>query len=70
MNHPLVDRTLLTGYPNGEDHLEIGTDPLGNEVYTGDKILVLDDEFYLAEELSSDAIEVLENHEATYKFAK
>lgn len=70
MDHPLVERAMLTGYPYSDKRQEVGTDGLNKEVYTGDQIMIYEDEFYLVDELSSDAIEVLERHGATYEIAE
>ncbi|MBU5594888.1 hypothetical protein KQI76_06895 [Amphibacillus sp. MSJ-3] len=60
MEHPAVYRTRQTGYPGKEPNI-YGTDARGNEVYVGDEIYIYDEEFWLADELSQDAIEVLEH---------
>lgn len=70
LEHPAITQTERTGYPYSDRRKEYGTDPLGNEVYTGDEMLVYEDEFYLVETLSSDAIEVLETHGASHEIAK
>lgn len=70
IEHPAIARTLRTGYPYSPKREMVGTDSLGNEVFSGEEILEFMDEFYLVEELSSDAIEILEQHGATYKIAK
>lgn len=70
LEHPAITETNLTGYPYSPRREEYGVDGLGNEVYEGDEILVLDDEFYLVEELISDSVEILEIHGAIYKIAK
>lgn len=70
LEHPTITRARSYGYPYSDKRQEVGKDPLGNEVYTGDEILVLHDEFYLVQELLPQSIEVLEHHGATYKFAK
>lgn len=70
MQHPTITRTLKTGYPYSPKRQEVGVDPLGNAIFTGNEILVYEDEFYLVEKLSPDAIEVLEVHGATYQVAK
>lgn len=70
MQHPTITRTLRTGYPYSPRREEYGVDALGNEVYVGEEILVLDDEFYLVNELITDSIEILEIHGAVYKIAK
>lgn len=70
IQHPVITQMERTGYPYSERREEVGVDPLGNMVYDGDEILVIDDEFYLVEELSIDAIEILERHGAVYMTAK
>lgn len=73
LQHPEITRAMRTGdtsYPYSARRREVGTDPLGNEVYAGDEILEFDDDFYLVSELSPDAIEILEHHNAIYKIAK
>lgn len=47
-----------------------GEDSLGNEVMEGDEILVLDDEFFRKEDLSYDAIHILEMFGAEEKIAE
>ncbi|WP_029265760.1 hypothetical protein [Virgibacillus alimentarius] len=70
IQHPEITRTLRTGYPYSPKREEYGIDALGNEVFTDEEILEYEDEFYLVEELSADAREILENHGAIYKVAK
>ncbi|PAE27883.1 hypothetical protein CHI07_16925 [Paenibacillus sp. 7884-2] len=70
MQHPIIDRIESTGYPYSAKRGIISKDPFGNDVLPGDEMLVLDDDFYLVEELSGDAVEILERHGATYKIAK
>lgn len=71
MNHPIVDQMERTGYPAYSPSREqYKVDPLGNEVYSGDDILVLNDEFFLVETMSAEAIEVLELLGASYEIAK
>lgn len=70
LQHPAITRTLRTGFPFSERREEWGIDALGNEVFTGDEILEFMDEFYLVEELSDDAREILEQHGGIYKIAK
>ena len=48
----------------------LGEDSLGNEVMEGDEILVLDDEFFRKEDLSYDAIHILEMFGAEEKIAE
>jgi len=47
-----------------------GEDALGNEVFEGDEILVLDDGFFRKEDLSYDAIKILQMFGAEEKIAK
>lgn len=47
-----------------------GEDALGNEVFEGDEILVIDDEFFRKEDLSYDAIQILEMFGAVEKIAE
>ena len=49
---------------------EYGIDGLGNEVFSGDEILVLNDEFFLRETLLCESIELLEKLGASYAIAK
>jgi len=70
LEHPVIEQINRTGYPFSDRREEYGTDGLGNEVFKGEEILVLDDEFFLVEELSMDAIEILEILDADYEIAK
>lgn len=70
MDHPMVAEMERTGYPRGRALEVYGTDALDNEVYEGDRILVLNGEFYLVETLMSDSIEILETHGAHYEIAE
>ncbi|MGY6765722.1 hypothetical protein ACW73O_11865 [Faecalibacterium prausnitzii] len=48
-----------------------GEDALGNEVFEGDEILVIDDEvFFRKEDLSYDAIQILDMFSAEEKVAE
>ena len=69
MQHPMITRIEKYGYPEPEPEV-YGTDFFGNEVYEGDLILVIDDEFFLKDELSLDAIKILELFGATEEIAK
>lgn len=66
-DHPVIARMQMLGYFNQSRY--IGNDALGNEVYAGDEILEHDNEMFLKEELSSDAIEILELFGAISKIA-
>ncbi|GGB61367.1 hypothetical protein GCM10011409_43280 [Lentibacillus populi] len=71
MNHPLIDQIERTGYPAYSPRREeYKVDPLGNEVHSGDQILVLNDDFFLTETMGAEAIEVLELLGASYEIAK
>ena len=70
MQHPMIDRIQTKGYPFSHRREIVGTDSLGNEVFTGEEIIFFQDEFFLVEELSEDAVEILEMLGADYKVAK
>ncbi|WP_068672309.1 hypothetical protein [Oceanobacillus sp. Castelsardo] len=71
MEHPLIERTIRTGFPiYSPRREEYGIDALGNEVFCGDEILVYEDEFFLVETLMNETKEALEAIGATYEFAK
>ncbi|WP_019377702.1 hypothetical protein [Virgibacillus halodenitrificans] len=70
MNHPLVERTLETGYPYSPKRETVGDDLLGNEVLPGDEVMVYNDEFLLVEGLTNQTKEVMELLGATYEQAK
>lgn len=70
MNHPMVAEMERTGYPKEYEPSIYGTDSLGYVVYTGEEILVLEDEFYLKENLISESIEILNKHGATSEVAQ
>ncbi|GGP17178.1 hypothetical protein GCM10011346_52070 [Oceanobacillus neutriphilus] len=70
MDHPAIERAMHTGYPYSERRQMFGEDGLANDVHVGDEILKFDGEFYRVEDLSVDAIEILEKHGADYEIAK
>ncbi|WP_080875581.1 hypothetical protein [Oceanobacillus timonensis] len=70
LEHPDITRVRRTGSPYSERRQMYVTDGLGNDVHSGDEILKLDDEFYLVDELSADAREILEQLGAGYEIAK
>jgi len=70
LEHPAITRTRRTGYPYSERREMWGIDGLSNDVYTDDEILDFMGEFYLVDNLSLDAIEILEQHGAIYKIVK
>lgn len=70
MDHPMVERIERTGFPYSDRREVYGEDPFGNEVFAGDEILKLEDEFFLVDELSEQTKEALEAVGATYMIAK
>lgn len=71
MEHPEITHIRRTGYPKYNERTGLyGVDSLNREVYTGDEILVLDDHYYLVDELLQESIEVLEGLGAIYKVAE
>lgn len=60
MDHPMILEIERTGYPYGYENDLRGTDSLGNEIYKGDKVYVLNDEYFLADELTPQSTEILE----------
>lgn len=70
MQHPIIDRIEATGYPYSERRQMVVEDGLGREVHSGDQMIVFRGEFYNVDKLPDDAIEILEQHGATYKIAK
>lgn len=71
MNHPMIMEIMRTGYPMGYGEPEhAGVDSLGNEILVGDEIMILDDEVFVKEELSHDAVVILELFGAVYEIAE
>ncbi|UOQ43381.1 hypothetical protein MUN89_15845 [Halobacillus salinarum] len=61
MNHPVTDQLQATGVPvNVLEPGFYGTDALGNEVFEGDPIYVVNDEFFLKEALIYESTQLLE----------
>jgi len=61
MDHPEVLMAMQTGYPSyNQPENPIGEDSLGNAIYSGDELFVVNDEWFVIEELTYNAIEVLE----------
>jgi hypothetical protein len=58
LEHPAITKVNRTGYLHPEPK-HYGFDFFGNEVMVGDEILVLDDEFFLKEEMFDETIQVL-----------
>jgi len=62
---PIIKTIERTGYPPGvREPKVLFEDSLGHEVYEGDEVIEFDEEIYLIQELSSDAIEILKKHGA------
>lgn len=71
LQHPEITFIRRKGFvPISYKREEYGVDPLGNEVMTGDNILVINDEFFLVDELFQETIEALEVVGATHEIAK
>lgn len=61
MDHPVIKEVETWGYPKSNTlHDYVMTDSFNNEIYTGDEYLVYEDEIFLADALTLNAIEVLE----------
>lgn len=70
MDHPMIMEIEATGYPYGYENNFVGTDSLGYEIYRGDKVLMLNDEYFVEHELMYETREVLQRLGADYKIAK
>ena len=69
-DHPIIEQVEQWGYPHKTGHEYVMVDSFKNEIYKGDEYYQLDDEIYLIEPLSNDAIEILKTHGATKLVAK
>ena len=69
IDHPDIRRVIRTGYPEQEPKF-YGFDFFGHEVSEGEEIMTLDDDFFLKEELSRDAIAILHYMGAKSEIAK
>ena len=71
IEHPDITHIRRTGYSKYNERTGLyGVDALGNEVYKGDEILVLDDTYFLTDELLGQTEEVLKLFGATYHIAE
>ena len=71
MEHPEITTIERTGYPSWSKETEIiGVDSMGVEIYEGDEVFVIGDEVFVKEELSCDAVEILEKIGADLEIAK
>ncbi|WP_079480594.1 YqaI family protein [Halobacillus salinus] len=60
MDHPFIEQIERSGFPKEvEESNQYGIDGLGNEVFAGDEIYVINDEFFLKETLHHDSRELL-----------
>ncbi|MGP4061476.1 hypothetical protein [Halobacillus sp. H74] len=70
LNHPVIDQIERTGHPFGIPEPEhYGLDGLGNEVFAGDEIYILNEEFFLKETLMYESRELLKTLGAEEKKA-
>ncbi|WP_082235003.1 hypothetical protein [Halobacillus massiliensis] len=60
ITHPVIKQIQHFGYPVEVHENQYGLDALGNEVFEGDLIFVLNEEFFLKETLIQESIELLE----------
>ncbi|WP_121639359.1 hypothetical protein [Virgibacillus sp. Bac330] len=61
MEHPEITQIRQYGYPKMNVYTnQYGIDALGNEVFSGEEILVIEEAFFLVGELEDQAKEVLE----------
>lgn len=69
MDHPMLQRINRTGYPQTERKV-IRVDQFGKPIFVNDELLCIEDIEFVAEELSSDAKEILTMLGATYQIAE
>ncbi|MEF2293109.1 hypothetical protein [Virgibacillus dokdonensis] len=71
MEHPEITQIRQYGYPKMNVYTnQYGIDALGNEVFSGEEILVIEETFFLVGELEDQAKEVLEVLGGRYDFAQ
>ncbi len=70
MDHPMLLEIQRTGYPYGYENDYMGEDSLGNEIYKGDRVYVINDNYFLADSLVEETKEVLEMLGAITKCAE
>jgi hypothetical protein len=58
MDHPLIERTLRTGYPYPIDEAHHGTDFWGNEIVRGEDVVEIDGDLVLQDDLQQYLSEV------------
>lgn len=69
MDHPDISRIRRTGYAQSEPKV-LRADAFGRPIFLDDELLCIDDIEFLADELSTDAREVLTMTGATYRNAE
>lgn len=69
MDHPIIKEMETWGYPKRTGYEYVAVDSMNNEIYPGDEYFEFDDELFLIEALTADAIEVLEIIGAERKIA-
>lgn len=60
MEHPIIKNMMMTGDPNGITHEPVAVDINGEDIYRGELVYELLGDLYIAETLSSDAIDILD----------
>ncbi len=69
LEHPVVTAIRRHGYPEPKKE-PVGMDDLGNTIYPGDELLVIDDCVFVKDELFYETVQVLEILGAEEKIAK
>jgi len=69
IEHPVVTAIRRHGYPKTQKE-PLGMDDLGNTIYPGDELLVIDDYKFVKDELFYETVQVLEILGAEEKIAK
>lgn len=71
LEHPTITRVNRTGYPKMNVRRNLyAIDSMGQDVYTGDEMLVINDDLFLVEPLLQESVEILELLGATHETAK
>ncbi|WP_121640635.1 hypothetical protein [Virgibacillus sp. Bac330] len=71
MEHPEITQIRQYGYPKMNVYTnQYGIDAFGNEVFSGDEILVIEEAFFLVGELEDQTKEALELLGGRYDFAQ
>lgn len=60
LEHPMVREIRTNGYPSGMvEGFYVCDDSLGNELYKGDEVLIMDDHKFASEEISFESYAIL-----------